>query len=88
MENFHTEILTLLSLMKKYLIHLWVNYSHIISFTRAAVKAADNPKREVQDPPEQKKFPVQLYLLGNVRKVLKFYGLLTFWSPLNSYVGL
>lgn len=74
--------------MKKCLILLWVNYSHITSFARAAVKAADNPRREGQDLPEQKKFPVQFYLQGNTRKVLKFDGLLTFWSPLNSYVGL
>lgn len=58
-------------------------------FATAAVKAADNPGREGQDPTEQKKFPVHLYLQGNIKKTLKFDGFLpTFWSPLNGYVGL
>lgn len=50
------------------------------------MKPADNPRREGQDLPEQKKFPVQFYLQRSIRKVLKSDGGLTFWSPLN--VGL
>lgn len=61
-EIFHTEIFILLYLMRRCLILLWVNYSHIMPFVTAAVKAADNPGREGQDPTEQKEFPVHLYL--------------------------
>lgn len=74
MEVYHTEIFILLYLMRKCHLLLWVNYSRAISFATAAVKAADNPRRECQDSPGEKKFPMQLYLQGNIRKVLKFDG--------------
>lgn len=54
MEVYHTEIFILLYLMRKCHLLLWVNYSHVVSFATAAVKAADNPRREGQDPPGQK----------------------------------
>lgn len=53
MEIFHTEFFMLLYLMRKSLILLWLNSSHIISFATAAVKGADNPRREGQDPPNR-----------------------------------